>query len=120
MKCYVTGYAVIQFPETLLSLYQSFRRRWSAKKAATPEAQNEKKVTGRSFQGYKDAQLLNQLIYEIRANNEESVVSLSTEPNVEGYAGSNTTVMEILSRTIARMDVLEAKVSQSTLEMGDT
>ena len=68
------------------------------------------------MQGYDDVQRLNQLIYEKRANDEHLSIDLSTKPNNEDSIDSNTAVIEILSKAIARIDAIETKLTKS---MGD-
>ena len=78
-------------------------------KSLASNTADAKQVKGRSSQGYNDVQRLNQLIYEKRANNELSAINLSTEQNNEDSMDSNTTVIEILSKAISRIDAIETK-----------
>ena len=111
-RLFFTGYAVIQFPETLQFLYQSMKRHWIAQKSLTSPTADAKKVKERSIQGYEDVQRLNQLIYEKRAKNDHSDINLSTDQNNEDSMDSNTTVIEILSKAIARIDAIETKLTK--------
>ena len=92
---------------------QSIKRHWIAQKSLKSPSADPKKVKERSIQGYEDVQRLNQLIYEKRANNVHSDVNLSTEQNNEDSLDSNTTVIEILSKAIARIDAIETKLTKT-------
>ena len=98
----------------ILSLYGCTKRRCFTKKPSTHNASGEKQVEIRSIQGYKDIQKLNQLVYETKTNNEESGMSSSTEKHKEGCVASNKTLIDILSRTIARMDGFDCRLQQIT------
>ena len=113
---YFTGYAIIQFPETILSLYQHIKQSLAMKKSSTSYEQKTKISGKRNLsQGDKDIQKLNQLLCEKRGNWEKPVLNASTEENKEcSSLASIKTLIEILSRTIARMDELESKQQQNT------
>ena len=83
------------------------KRHWIAQKSLTSPTADAKKVKERSIQGYEDVQRLNQLIYEKRAKNEQTV------QNNEDCMDSNTTVIEILSKAIARIDAIETKLTKT-------
>ena len=102
-----TGYAVIQFPEALQFLYQSMKRHWIAQKSLMSPTVDAQKVKERSIQGYEDVQRLNQLIYEKRAKNEQTV------QNNEDCMDSNTTVIEILSKAIGRIHAIETTLTKT-------
>ena len=92
------------------------KRRCITKNPSTHNASSEKQVERRSIQGYKDIQKLNQLLYETKTNNEESGMSSSTEEHKERFVASNKTLIDILSRTIARMDGFDCQLQQITLK----
>ena len=94
-------------------MYQSIKRHWIAQKSLTSPTADAKKVKEQSFQGYADAQRLNRLIYEKRANNDHSDINLSTEQNNDDSMDSNTTVIDILSKAIARIDAIETKLTKT-------
>ena len=99
------------------SLYASTKQRCFTKNPSTHNASCEKQIERRSIQGYKDIQKLNQLAHETRTNNAESVTNASTEEHKEGYYASNKTLIDILSRTIARMDGFDCQLQQITLKI---
>ena len=101
----------------ILSLYTSTKQRCFTKNPSTHNASGEMPVERRSIQGYKDIQRLNQLVYETRTNNEESVVNSSIEEHKEGRMASNKTLIDILSRTIARMDGFDCQLQRITLKI---
>ena len=65
-----------------------------------------------SIQGYKDIERLNRLMYEKGGNDKRSGMSSPTEDDRECSKPPNITLIEILSRTIARMDKLESTMQQ--------
>ena len=67
-----------------------------------------------SIQGYKDIERLNRLMYEKGANDLKSGMMFSTEGDRDCSKPANITLIEILSRTIVRMDELESTVKQLT------
>ena len=67
-----------------------------------------------SIQGYKDIERLNRLMYEKGGNDKRSGMSSPTEDDRECSKPPNITLIEILSRTIVRMDELESTVKQLT------
>ena len=87
------------------------------KNPSTHNASGDTQVERRSIQGYKDIQKLNQLVYETKTNNEESGMSSSTEEHKEGFVASNRTLIDILSRTIARMDGFDGQLQRITLKI---
>lgn len=92
------------------------------KKSSTPYKQKTK-ISGKrnSSQGEKDIQRLNQLLCEKRENWEKPVLNASAEENKEcSSMASIKTLIEILSRTIARMDELESKQQQNTAKFFGT
>ena len=95
-------------------MYTSTKRRCFTKDPSLHNALDENPAGRRSIQGYKDIQKLNQLFYETKANNKESVVSSSTEEYKEGCEVSHKTLIDILSRTIARVDGLDYQLQQIT------
>ena len=99
----------------ILSLYVSTKRRCFTKNPPTDNASSEKQVERKSIQGYKDIQKLNQLVYETKTNNEESGMSSSTEEHI--VASSHKTLIDILSRTIARMDGFDCRLQKITLKI---
>ena len=101
----------------ILSLYASTKQRCFRKNPSTHNASCEKQVERKSIQGYKDIQKLNQLVYERKTNNEESGMNSSTEEHKEGCVASNKTLIDILSRTIARMDGFDCRLQQMTLKI---
>ena len=101
----------------ILSLYASTKQRCFRKNPSTHNASSEKQVERTSIQGYKDIQKLNQLVYKTKTNNVESGMSSSTEEHKEGFVASNKTLIDILSRTIARMDGFDCKLQQITLKI---
>ena len=101
------------------SLYASTKQRCFTKNPSTHNASGEKQVGRRSIQGYKDIQKLNQLVYDTRTNNEEAGMSSSTEEHKEGCISSNKTLIDILSRTIARMDEFDCQLQQITLKINN-
>ena len=92
------------------------KRRCITKNPSTHNASSEKQVGRRSIQGYKDIQKLNQLVYETRTNNEEAVMNSSTVEHQEVCVASNKILIDILSRTIARMDGFDCQLQQITLK----
>ena len=98
------------------SLYASTKQRCFTKNPSTHNASGEKQVGRRSIQGYKDIQKLNQLVYDTRTNNEESVMNSSTVEHQEVCVASNKILIDILSRTIARMDGFDCQLQQITLK----
>ena len=98
----------------ILSLYASTKQRCFTKNPSTHNASGDTQVGRRSIQGYKDIQKLNQLGRETRANDEESGMNSSTEEHKEGFVASNKTLIDILSRTIARMDGFDCRLQQIT------
>ena len=101
----------------ILSLYASTKRRCFTKNPSTHNASGEKQIERRSIQGYKDIQRLNQLVYETRTNNEESVMNSSIEEQKESRMASNKTLIDILSRTIARMDGFDCQLQRIALKI---
>ena len=74
---------------------------------------NTKKVEKiNSIEGHKDMQKLNTLMYEQEAINQQPVMSSSTDEGMESYIAGKNTLIEILSRTIARIDVIEATLKR--------
>ena len=67
-----------------------------------------------SIQGYKDIERLNRLMYEKGGNDKKSGMSSTKEDDREYSKPPNITLLEILSRTIVRMDELESTVKQLT------
>ena len=67
-----------------------------------------------SIQGYKDIERLNRLMYEKGGNDKKSGMSSTKEDDMEYAKPPNITLLEILSRTIVRMDELESTVKQLT------
>ena len=65
-----------------------------------------------SIQGYKDIERLNRLMYEKGDNDKRSGMSSPTEDDRECSKPPNITLIEILSRTIARTDELETTMQQ--------
>ena len=51
-------------------------------------------------------------MYEKGDTNEQSIMSSPTEVNKESSREANNTLIEIVSRTIARMDELESTMQQ--------
>ena len=92
------------------------KRRCITKNPSTHNASSEKQIGRRSIQGYKDIQKLNQLVYERRTDNEESGMNSSIEEHKEDYMATNRTLIDILSRTIARMDGFDCQLQQITLK----
>ena len=119
---YFTGYAIIQFPETILSLYQHIKQRLAMKKSSAAYEQNANKTSKRHLsQGDKDIQRLNQLLCEKQENWEKPVLNASAEENKEcSSLASIKTLIEILSRTIARMEELESTQQQNTAKCFST
>ena len=75
---------------------------------------NTKKVEKiNSIEGHKDMQKLNTLMYEQEAINQQPVMSSLTDANKERYMDSNNTLIEILSRMIARMDAIESTLQRN-------
>ena len=103
----------------ILSLYASTKRRCITKNPSTHNASSEKQIGRRSIQGYKDIQKLNQLVYETKTNNEESVMNSSTDEHQEVCVATNRTLIDILSRTIARMDGFDCQLQQITIKNND-
>ena len=64
----------------------------------------------RSFPGYKDIERLNRLMYKKEDITERSIRSSSTEGNMECSKADINTLIDILSRDIARTDKLESTV----------
>ena len=67
-----------------------------------------------SIQEYKDIERLKRLMYEKGANDQKAGTSSSTEDDRHCSKQPNITLIEILSRTIVRMDELESTVKQLT------
>ena len=88
------------------------KRHWMLEKSQKSTIKDAKKVKGRSIQRYDDVQRLNQLIYEKQANNKHSAINLSTEQSNADSMDSNTTMIEILSKVIARIDAIETKLTK--------
>ena len=101
----------------ILSLYASTKQRCFTKNPSTHNASGEKQVGRRSIQGYKDIERLNQLVYETRTDNEESCVNSSTAEHQEGWVASNKILIDILSRTISRMDGFDSQLQQVTFKI---
>ena len=99
------------------SLYASTKQRCFTKNPSTHNASGEKQVGRRSIQEYKDIQKLNKLVHETRTNNEKSGMNSSTEEHREVCVASNRTLIDILSRTIARMDGFDCQLQQITLKL---
>ena len=89
------------------------KRHWMAQNTLTSPTADTKKVKERSIEGYKDVQRLNQLIYETHGKNDHSDINLSIAQNNEESIDSNTTVIEILSKAIARIDAIETKLTKT-------
>ena len=115
MSCYLKyflGYAVIQFPETLISLYCYIKQRWFTKKSSTSYEADEKKKVRKRYSSHEDEdiQRLNKLLHEMRVNGEKPVLNSSTEENKECSSMASIKIMiEILSKAIARIDELESQ-----------
>ena len=103
----------------ILSLYASTKQRCFAKNPSTHNKSDEKQIGRRSIQGYKDIQKLNQLVHETRTKDEESGVNTSTEEHHVGSVASYKTLIDILSRTIARMDEFDCQLQQITLKINN-
>ena len=111
MKIFL-GYAVIQFPETLISLYCYIKQRWFTKKSSTSYEADEKKKVRKRYSSHEDEdiQRLNKLLHEMRVNGEKPVLNSSTEENKECSSMASIKIMiEILSKAIARIDELESQ-----------
>ena len=65
-----------------------------------------------SFEGYKDIERLNRLMYKKEDTNERSIRSSSAEVNMDCSKEAINTLIDIVSRNIARMDKLESTVQQ--------
>ena len=91
------------------SIYQVVRQRLGTTKTSAANESNEKKVERLPVQGYKDIKRLNQLIHEKRDTNGGLVMSSSMKENMECLMVANNALIEILSRTIGRIDKLECK-----------
>ena len=96
------------------SLYASTKQRCFTKNPSTHNASGEKQVGRRSIEGYKDIKKLNQLVYDTKTNDEESGMNSATQEHKEGCMASNRTLIDILSRTIARMDEFDCQLQQIT------
>ena len=79
------------------------------KKTSVANKSNEKEVKRLPVQGCKDIKRLNQLIHEKRDTNEELIMSSSMKENMECLMAANNTLIEILSRTIGKIDKIESK-----------
>ena len=108
----ILGYAVIQFPETLISLYYYINHRWFTKESSTSYEADEKKKVRKRYSSHEDEdiQRLNKLLHEMRVNGEKLVLKSSTEEKKEcSSMASIKTIIEILSKAIARIDELESQ-----------
>ena len=92
------------------SFYQSIKRQWGTAKTSVANKLDEKKLGRWSIQGYKDIQRLNQIIYDKRGTTDEKLaMGSSMKENMECLMAANNALIEILSRTIARIDKIETK-----------
>ena len=91
------------------SMYQVVRQRLGTTKTSAANESNKKKVERLPVQGYKDIKRLNQLIHENRDTKGELVMCPSMKENMECLMAANKTLIEILSRTIGRIDKIESK-----------
>ena len=58
-------------------------------------------------------------MYKKEDTNERSIMSSSTEDNMECFKVAINTLIDIQSRTIARIDKLESKLRQTTSKIRD-
>ena len=92
-------------------------------KTSATSYEQKTKISGKGnlSQGDKDIQRLNQLLCEKQENWEKPVLNASAEENREcSSLASIKTLIEILSRTIARMEELESKRQQNTAKCFST
>ena len=90
-------------------MYRLIKRRLGTTKTSAANESNKKKEKRWPVQGYKDIKRLNQLIQEKRDTDGELVMSSSMKENIECLMATNNTLIDILSRTIGRIDKLECK-----------
>ena len=91
------------------SMYQFVNHRLGMTKTSAAKESNEKKVKRLPAQGCNDIKRLKQTIHEKRHTNGELVMRSSMKENMECLMAANNTLIDILSRTIARIDKIEAK-----------
>ena len=90
------------------------KRRLVGRKSSASNRSNTKKVEKiNSIKGHDDIQRLNLLMSEKAANNQQPVMSSLTVEGKENYMTATNTLSEILSRTIARIDVIEATMKRN-------
>ena len=90
------------------------KRRWNVRKSSVSNRSNAKKIEKiNSIKGHKDIQRLNSLMYGKAANNQQPVMSSLTDASNESYMAATNTLSEILSRTIARIDVIESALQRN-------
>ena len=65
------------------------------------------------MKGHKDIQRLKSLIYEREANIQQPVISSLTDASKESHMAANNILIEILSRMIARIDVIESALQRN-------
>ena len=84
------------------------------RKSSLSDRSNAKKVEKiNSIKEHKDIQRLNLLMHEKAAINQQPVMSSSTVKGKENYMAATNTLSEILSRTIARIDVMESTLQRN-------
>ena len=91
------------------SMYQLIKGRLGPTKTSAANESIEKEVKTWPVEGYKDIKRLKQFIHEKRDTDGKLVMSSSMKEIMECLISENITLMEILSRTIGRIDKLESK-----------
>ena len=90
------------------------KRRLVGRKSSASNRSNTKKVGKiNSIKGHEDIQRLNLLMSEKAANNQQPVMSSLTVEGKKNYMAATNTLSEILSRTIARIDVMESTLQRN-------
>ena len=70
------------------------------------------------MKGHKDIQRLKSLMYERAVDIQQPVISSLTDASKESYMAANNILIEILSRMIARIDVIESALQRNCKNCG--